>query len=89
MQRREVRFRGYVQGVGFRATTRQIAQRYQVTGYVCNRDDGGVDVVVEGETQEIARFLADVRRTMADYVRDSQETTAAATGEFSRFGIRI
>lgn len=55
LERREVRYRGRVQGVGFRYTARSIAQSYAVTGYVKNVADGSVELVVEGRAG--GRFL--------------------------------
>ena len=47
-QRRQILFFGRVQGVGFRATTRDIARRYSIAGYVRNLPDGSVEVVAAG-----------------------------------------
>ncbi len=48
--------RGIVQGVGFRFFVDDAARREGLGGFVRNRDDGGVEVVVEGETEAVARF---------------------------------
>lgn len=40
---------GRVQGVFFRASTRDRAERLGITGYARNRDDGSVEVVASGE----------------------------------------
>ena len=52
---------GHVQGVGFRVATGRAARRLGVTGWVCNRWDGAVDVVAQGEpaaVDEFAEWLA-------------------------------
>ncbi|MTH46796.1 acylphosphatase [Intestinirhabdus alba] len=49
---------GRVQGVGFRYTTRQEAQRLGLTGYAKNRDDGSVEVVACGEAERVKMLLA-------------------------------
>jgi acylphosphatase len=88
LSRREVLFDGRVQGVGFRYTTRNIAGRFSVTGYVQNLPDGRVKLVAEGEPAEIDGFVAAVSAEMAQNIRGVQETTAAATGEFGEFEVR-
>ena len=48
---------GYVQGVFFRASTRDKAQELRVTGWVRNQWDGTVEVLVEGEESRVAEFI--------------------------------
>lgn len=45
---RRVRVRGRVQGVFFRASLQELAQRHGVTGWVANLSDGSVQAWVEG-----------------------------------------
>ena len=86
--RRSVYYSGRVQGVGFRYTARKIAQNYAVSGFVRNLPDRRVELVVEGEAEEIQRFLIDLAETMRDNIHDAQTTQATPTGEFSGFEIR-
>jgi acylphosphatase len=65
LERHQVRFVGRVQGVGFRATTRDIARRCAVTGWVRNEPDGAVLLEVQGEPDAIHQVLTEVRRLMA------------------------
>ena len=87
-QRREILYHGRVQGVGFRYTTRQIAQGFAVAGYVQNLTDGQVKLVVEGDAAEIDRFLARVAARFQEQVAGSNVRPATATGEFNDFEIR-
>jgi acylphosphatase len=87
-QRREVRYRGHVQGVGFRYTAAQIARRFDVTGYVKNLEDGRVEIVVEGNREETDSFLAAVASAMRGNIRDTEQDALAPTGEFTDFGVR-
>lgn len=87
-ERREIHFSGRVQGVGFRYTTRNIAARYPVTGYVKNLPDGRVLLVVEGTQYDVEDFLGSLRAEMRNYIRGEQEVRVSATGEFLSFSIR-
>jgi acylphosphatase len=50
--------RGRVQGVFFRASTQREARRLGLTGWVKNRQDGAVEVCVEGEEEELKELVA-------------------------------
>lgn len=88
-QRREVLYRGMVQGVGFRYTTQHIAGRFRVAGYVQNLRDGRVRLVVEGREGELDRFLAAVSAEMGPYIDEVEQETIPPTGEFRQFEIRL
>lgn len=47
---------GRVQGVFFRAATREQAQRLGLTGYACNLADGRVDVLACGEPESVGQL---------------------------------
>ena len=57
MVAKQVFFEGTVQGVGFRLTTKRLAQAYEVVGWVRNLSDGRVELQVMGENDEVAAFL--------------------------------
>lgn len=59
--RAKVRIIGIVQGVGFRPFIYRTAVANSLKGYVRNRGDAGVEIVVEGKEIDITRFLDDVR----------------------------
>lgn len=85
---KRILYQGHVQGVGFRYTTRSIAQRFAVTGYVKNLADGRVEVVVEGRSAEVERFLEAIARQMVEYIEHREEHDSPATGATS-FEIRV
>ena len=53
--------RGRVQGVFFRDTTRRKAQSRGVAGWACNRSDGAVEAVFEGEPGAVESLVNFVR----------------------------
>jgi acylphosphatase len=86
-ERREVRYRGHVQGVGFRYTAVQIARRCEVTGYVKNLPDGRVELIAEGAPEEIDAFLAEIAEEMLGNIHETQQDRAPPRGEFSDFRV--
>lgn len=86
--RHTIHFIGRVQGVGFRYRTENIAMSHDVTGWVRNEPDGTVCCVAEGTPEELQRFLAAIRESMAAYIRDVRVEASQATGEFDGFRIR-
>jgi acylphosphatase len=58
MVRARARVTGRVQGVFFRASTRQEAERLGVVGWVQNEPDGSVAIEAEGEEAAVRALLA-------------------------------
>ena len=86
--RHAVVYEGRVQGVGFRATVREIARRHKVAGWVRNEEDGSVRMEAEGDPAELDRFRAAIRDTMKSFIaRERAETTDRAEG-YEGFEIR-
>ncbi len=87
-KRVEVLYAGRVQGVGFRYTTREIAKGFEVAGQVQNLDDGRVELVAEGEEDELREFLQAIRTSqLGDYIRNAVETWKTATENCKGFVI--
>lgn len=63
MKATRVLYEGYVQGVGFRWTTKHIARGYEICGWVRNLHDGRVELQVSGEDDEVAAFLRAIRES--------------------------
>ncbi len=87
-ERRQVTYTGSVQGVGFRYTSRNIAQGYRVVGYVRNLPDGRVELLAEGSAAELDRFLGELAEQMAGHIRSVEWDRRPALGEFAEFAIR-
>ena len=58
----QISVRGVVQGVGFRPFIYQLAQRHNLKGWVCNTS-GAVQIEVEGESDDLAHFLTELKET--------------------------
>jgi acylphosphatase len=69
---RHVIFTGRVQGVGFRFVVFRAANRYQLTGWVRNCDDGSVEMVVQGLADKIDDCVLDIQQSFAGYVRETK-----------------
>jgi acylphosphatase len=88
MKRRHIHYAGRVQGVGFRYTVKNIAMRFNVSGYVRNLTDGRVELILEGPADEIEQLSQAVQEKMSGYIRGVETESPPATGEFSHFHIR-
>ena len=87
MIRKHLFYRGNVQGVGFRYTAQRTAAHYNVTGYVKNNYDGRVEIMVEGDPDQIDSFLDDLAQKMHGYISQVDSQQQNYTGEFDCFDI--
>lgn len=81
---------GRVQGVFFRAKTRETARRNDVSGWVRNTADGRVEAVFEGQAQGVEQVVrwcrgGGPRNARVDDIRLQEEVYQ---GEFDTFSIR-
>jgi acylphosphatase len=83
-----VSFSGRVQGVGFRWTVSRVAEQFEVSGYVRNCMDGSVELVAEGNEQDLVDLLNDVRSSsVGRYIAREKISWKPATGCYNGFGI--
>jgi len=61
-QRLHVIVEGRVQGVFFRASTEEQARKLGLGGWVCNRPDGSVEAVLEGEPAVVQQMIKWLRQ---------------------------
>lgn len=81
-------FSGHVQGVGFRFRTLEISRNFAVKGYVQNRDDGTVELLIEGEKPELEGMLAEIGEKMEGNIRGIRTDWSEASGNYTGFQIR-
>ena len=96
---RRLIIRGRVQGVFYRASTREEATRLGLEGWVRNLPDGGVEARVMGEEADVERFIEWCRRgpphSRVDSVEILEEALPAdreredgGSGDGGGFGVR-
>ena len=86
--RLHIYFSGHVQGVGFRYSVKQLSLEFDVTGLVKDLPDGRVELVAEGERNELETFQAAIPDAgLRRFIRDTQSHWSEGTGEFRGFEI--
>ena len=73
--RRRVVVRGDVQGVFFRDSTRRLAERHAVAGWVRNNADGTVEAVLEGRASDVERLVSFCREGPRGAVVEAAEVS--------------
>ena len=84
MQTLHLQILGRVQGVRFRESMWQEAERLGVTGWVRNRADGSVEAVVQGSTEVVNALLA-WTKTGPPMARVERVIVGETQGQFNHF----
>lgn len=84
-----VHIEGYVQGVFYRASTHDMAERLGLTGWVRNLSDGSVEAVFEGQ-KDLLKEAVNWCRTGPPGARVTRvdEKWLDYSGEFNGFEVR-
>jgi hydrogenase maturation protein HypF len=87
--RAEIKVSGIVQGVGFRPFIYRTAVENRLVGYVRNRGDAYVEIVVEGKKRNIEYFLRDLKEKKPPLARIHSIITnhLEEKNEFDKFTI--
>lgn len=80
-------FTGRVQGIGFRFTALNIANRYQLTGLVRNLPDGTVEMVAQGNADDISDCIRDINESFTGYISDAKIEDTASNPQYKTFKI--
>jgi len=84
-----LRIEGIVQGVFFRASTRDVAKKLGLTGWVRNLPDGSVEVLFEGKADSVREAIRWCHNgPPGARVMDVHEEWLEYRGEFNDFDIR-
>lgn len=67
---KKVTYTGRVQGVGFRYQSTYLAQFFKIRGYVKNLATGDVELVCEGEEDQVEEFLSQVATHLKRYIKE-------------------
>jgi acylphosphatase len=81
-------YKGRVQGVGFRYTTRRVAAGFEITGVVRNLPDGSVELIAEGRRDELEAFRIAVGEAgLTGFIHGERLQWENAQNEFRGFEI--
>ncbi|MCJ7505263.1 carbamoyltransferase HypF [Candidatus Bathyarchaeota archaeon] len=85
----KLRFRGIVQGVGFRPFLHNLASRHGVVGYVRNLGDAGVELCIEGDRPTVETFVHELRTRAPPIcqITDLHVAFEKYSGRFHEFAI--
>jgi len=88
-KRVHLRIRGYVQGVFFRASTKDVADRLGLSGWVRNLPDGSVEAVFEGPEEALREAVKwCYKGPPGASVTKVEEKWLEYVGEFDSFEIK-
>jgi acylphosphatase len=80
---------GRVQGVGFRYFAVSVAEKYDVMGFVRNISGGKVEIVCQGEEDELKSFMDEVRQGPAfSVITDTVTEEVPENKKYSSFEIK-
>jgi acylphosphatase len=80
-------FVGRVQGVGFRFTAFNIANRYELTGFVRNMYDGTVEMFAQGPAEDVEDCIRDVGEEFGRYITETKTEEAPLDPKYEDFKI--
>jgi acylphosphatase len=80
--------KGTVQGVFFRQFVKEHADNLKLRGFVRNLESGDVEVVAEGESEAVERFIGFVRKGPGHaQIRDVVVEKRKWSGDFGEFKV--
>ena len=90
MQTRKIFYEGRVQGVGFRATVLGLARGFDIAGEVKNLSDGRVELLLQGDPQEVEEFLKAIKEShLGSHIMSEQKNLMDADSTLRFRGFKI
>lgn len=81
---------GRVQGVGFRYFVESIVSKYDISGYVRNTFDRKVEIVCQGEEEDLKQFIDEIKKGPAfSAVTDIKIEEIKDSKKYSIFDIKF
>ena len=81
---------GRVQGVGFRYFSQSRASKYNIKGFIRNTYDNKVEIVCQGEEEELEQFINEVRKGPAfSVVSDMEIEEIKKPQKYNSFDIKF
>lgn len=89
MTQAHIFYSGTVQGVGFRYTVQMFATKQGLNGWVRNLRDGRVEIIVEGEKEDIIALMKAIESRFEGFIREKLVNYNPPTGEYEEFSVRF
>lgn len=87
MKHLDIKVYGLVQGIFFRATAREQADKLEITGFARNETDGSVYIEAEGEEEKLDEFVSWCKVGPTSAKVEKVETTESPLKNFSEFNV--
>ena len=82
-----IRISGKVQGVFFRASAKEIADKLKITGWVKNTPEGDVEIMAEGVPDNIEKFIQWCKKGPSNAVVSHLDFIEAEPANLGKFRI--
>lgn len=82
-----IKISGFVQGIFYRATAKEEAEKLNITGFARNEPDGSVYIEAEGEEENLDKFIEWCHKGPPLAKVEKVETTETSLKNFSEFKV--
>lgn len=87
MRHFNIKVYGKVQGIFFRITAREEAEKLNITGFARNEEDGSVYIEAEGEKENLDKFISWCRKGPPLAKVEKVEVAESPLKNFSEFEV--